>query len=119
MSIWSKRLNSTLAAFGLALASTAFAQPMIVREGEGQHRRDCDKMELKPFPADAWSKLSEWTNGPALTPGAASGKVVLIVTWADWYQPSVRALGLAKRLSEKYAKDGLIVVAAHDAQGWK
>jgi thiol-disulfide isomerase/thioredoxin len=119
MSIWSKRLNSTLAALGLALASSALAQPMIVREGEGQHRQKCDQMELKPFPAEAWSKLSEWTNGAALTPGAMSGKVVLIVTWADWYQPSVRALNLAKRLSEKFAKDGLIVVAAHDAQGWK
>ena len=49
MSIWSKRLNITLAALGLAIASAAFAQePVVVREGEGQHRRDCDKLELKP-----------------------------------------------------------------------
>jgi len=120
MSIWSKRLNLTLAALGLAIASTVFAQePMVLREGEGEHRSKCDKMELKPFDATAWSKLSEWTNGPALAPADYNGKVVLIVTWADWYQPSLRALNLAKRMAEKYSKDGLVVVAAHDSQGWK
>jgi hypothetical protein len=120
MSNVSMRLRLTLAAIGLALASAAFAQePVVIREGSGEHRRDCDKKELKPFDATAWSKLSEWTNGPALTPGDYNGKVVLIVTWKDWYEPSVRALKLAKRLADARGKDGLVVVGAHDPQGWK
>jgi thiol-disulfide isomerase/thioredoxin len=120
MSIWSKRLNLTLAALGVALASTVMAQqPMVVREGEGARRKYCDGLELKPFDVTNWSKLSEWTNGGAITPADVSGKVVLIVTWADWYEPSVRALKLAKRLADAHGKDGLVVVAAHDAQGWK
>src|SRR3954470_18617576 len=82
---------SVVALIGLSAiagATPAFAQPDIIREGEGARRRELDKMELKPFPAEAWSKLSDWTNGPALTPGVTSGKVVLIVTWADWYPAS-------------------------------
>jgi thiol-disulfide isomerase/thioredoxin len=110
----------TLAALGLMIATTVFAQePIVVRKGEGGSRKLCDAKELKPFPAENWAKLSDWTNGPALTPGDYNGKVVLVVTWSDWYQPSVRVLNSAKKLAEKYAKDGLVVVAAHPAQGWK
>jgi thiol-disulfide isomerase/thioredoxin len=120
MSIWSKRLNIILAVLGMTIATSVFAQePQVIRKGEGQFRKNCDKLELKPFDTTNWAKLSEWTNGPALTPGDYNGKVVLIVSWADWYPPSVRAMNAAKRLAEKHAKDGLVVVAAHNAQGWK
>lgn len=120
MSNVSIRVKLTLTILGLAFASTALAQePAVIRKGQGEHRRQCDLKELKPFDATAWSKLSEWTNGPALKPADYNGKVVLIVTWSDWYPPAVRALSLAKRLAEKYGKDGLVVVAAHDKQGWK
>jgi thiol-disulfide isomerase/thioredoxin len=119
MSIWSKRLSVVLAALGLAIASAAFAQePAVSRKGEGSLRKFWDSLELKPFDAANWSKLSDWTNGPALTPGDYNGKVVVVVTWSDWYPTSVRAVNLAKRLAEKHAKDGLTVVAIHAQQEW-
>jgi hypothetical protein len=106
---------AVLAAGLLSLAATpARAEPDIAREGEGGRRRELDSMELKPFKAD-WSTLKDWTNGES---PSIAGKPVLIVTWADWYAASGRAVNLAKRLAEKHADDGLIVVAAHDAQGW-
>lgn len=90
----------------------------IVREGEGPRRTQLDQMELSPFPADAWGKLSDWKNGEAPTEASTKGKVVLICTYSDWYAPAKRGFALAKRLAETYAKDGLVVVAAHHQQGW-
>lgn len=89
------------------------------REGEGNRRAALDKMELKPFPAGAWSKLADWTNGAMPAPSDLNGKVVLICLWADWYAPSKRAMAQAVRLSEKFGKDGLVVIAPHNPQGWK
>lgn len=116
---------STLVLAGLA-ASTAWAQPKkdeqvillnpeIVREGEGAKRTELTKMELKTFPADAWAKLADWQSGSA---SSLKGKAVLVVTYASWYRPSIKAFDMAKELSEKYAKQGLVVVAVHDKDGW-
>lgn len=103
----------------LALTGTSLAQSFQpIREGDGQRRADLNKMELKPFPADAWTKLSDWKNTGALTAAETSGKVVLILTWADYVPTSQKAFDLAKRLAESKAKEGLVVVCAHSPKGW-
>lgn len=107
-------LASLLALTGIAAAQNA--EP--IREGDGQRRTDLNRMELKPFPAEAWGKLSDWKNGPAISPSDYKGKVVLIFTWSDYVPTSQKALDLAKRLAEQKGKDGLVVVGAHGSQGW-
>ncbi len=113
------QLTRVLAAASiLAVAGHALAQNSVVREGTGDRRTQLDKMELKPFPVDAFSKLSDWKNGRELSKGDIDGNVVLILTYADWYPQAKRAFSLAKKLSEQHAGKGLIVVAAHHAEGW-
>jgi thiol-disulfide isomerase/thioredoxin len=120
-------LKLLTAAAVLSLAGVAGAQTMDlyglkilnpVRESSAARLDELTRRELKPFPAEAWSTLADWTNGAAISKSATDGKVVLIVTWADWYAPSVRGLNLARRMAEKYGKDGLVVVAVHADQGW-
>jgi hypothetical protein len=101
-----------------AQASAQGADP-VRRETSGARATELLKMELKPFDAALWGKLSEWKNGAAISSADTQGKVVLVCTWADWAQPSVRALNLAVKLAEKHGKDGLILVAVHDKEGWK
>lgn len=101
-----------------ALAADTLEAPQITREGEGPRRTALNQRERKPFPADAWTKLSDWTNGPALTPTTAEGKVVLVVTWTDYLPTARRAVAAATRLADRHAKDGLIVVMVHDAKEW-
>lgn len=103
---------SVLAATPLALGD------VVNREGSGARRDALNAMELKPFPAELWSKLSDWTGKP-IASADTSGQVVIVMTWSGWYQPAVRALGLAKRLANDHAKDGLVVVAVHNPEGWK
>lgn len=118
----------TIVAAGLA--APAFGQPgkkpdspvvnpEITRRGEGTRRSELNKLELKPFQAELWSKLSEWQNGPALSSADMKGKVVLVVTYASWNKNSVKTLDAAKKLADAYAKKDLIVVAVHDKDGWK
>jgi hypothetical protein len=103
----------------LALSGGVHAQSFQpIREGDGPRRADLNRMELKPFPAEAWGKLSDWKNTSALTSAEIGGKVVLILTWADYVPTSQKALDLAKRLAEAKAKDGLVVVCAHAPKGW-
>lgn len=74
----------------------------VIREGSGPQRAALDKMELQPFPSDAWSKLSNWTNGDAITPARIDGKPVLIFTWAAWHPSARRAVQLAQKMADKY-----------------
>lgn len=104
-----------LAALGL-LAPALTAD--IIKEGSGPQRTALDKMELQPFPSDAWSKLSSWTNGDALSQAKIEGKPVLIFTWASWHPSARRALQLAQKMSDKYGPQGLIVLGVHNPQGW-
>jgi hypothetical protein len=116
MTTWLKR------SFAAALLFTALAAPVsaqtVVNEGEGQRRRDLDALELKPFPVKLFDGLKDWTPAGPPTPGSMDGKVVLICCWSDWYPAASRAIGISKRLAEKYGKDGLIVVGVHGQQGW-
>lgn len=107
---------------GLLLSAAGAAgqvrEPEILREGEGAHRSALNQSELKKFDAGAWAKLSDWTNGAALTAGATTGKPVLIVTWADYVPTAKRGLQLARRMAEKFGPQGLIVVGVHTKQEW-
>lgn len=103
----------------LALGSTVFAQTTpVLREGEGTRRTELNAMELRPFPVDLFTKLSDWKNGTAITEADIAGKPVLIFTWNEWYAPAKRAMAGAQKLSEKYSKDGLIVIGVHNPEGW-
>src|SRR5690606_34092120 len=104
-----------LAAATLALAGTALAQN-VVREGAGTRRQQLDDMELKPFPAEAWGHLSQWTGEP-VQPGA--GEPALIVTFASWYAPSMTGVSIAQRMPERDAEQGLKAVAGHDSRGYE
>jgi thiol-disulfide isomerase/thioredoxin len=100
----------------IAAVTAAGVQADVIRKGEGSRRQQLDKMELKQFPADGWKGLT-WS-GTAPTAGDLAGKPVLVVMWADWREVSVKGLKLATRMGEKYAKDGLVVVAVHNATGF-
>lgn len=104
-----------------ALAVDPVYQPEVARAGVGEVREALNKMELKPFDAALWSKLTDWTGGSALSKSSTEGKVVLVAFWAEWRGGEARNKPLLEKLSalaEKHAKDGLTVVAVHDAQGW-
>jgi len=99
----------------LAFAAPALAQP--VRDGSGEQRASLDKMELKPFTHDVWSKLSDWQNGE-LAEGLTKDKVVLILAYNDFSPAPRKAMALAKKLAAAHGAQGLIVVAAHGERGW-
>lgn len=113
---------------GSALTHTANAQERlkgeapglksIVREGEGARRKSLDASELKPFSFDALSKLSEWSSGKALTGQDLAGKIVVLCTWSDYLPASKRATLSAKRMADKFAKDGVVFIIAHDKEEW-
>jgi len=115
---------------GLSFAMTAAAQssrPLkieqdgkdVIREGSGTRRDALDKMELKAFPSDAWSKLTDWTNGEAPSSSSLQGKVVLICTYKDWHPVSKNALRAARRLAEQKGSEGLVVIGVHDPEDWE
>jgi len=111
----------TFVVAGLTLAFAAGAacgQSDIAREGSGNHRTACDKLELTAVPATFWSSLTGWTNGEALTAENTKDKVVLIGTWSSFYRTSHTALSPMQTLADKYGKNGLIVVGIHHDNGW-
>ncbi|HYE63714.1 MAG TPA: hypothetical protein VD997_17110 [Phycisphaerales bacterium] len=116
MPSWFKR-SAAAALFAALCATPALAQPTILREGEGAHRRTLDALELKPFSIGSLDALTDWTNGSAPTSGALDGKVVLILFWNDWYPQAAKSINVAKRMAEKH-KGELIVIAAHHKDGW-
>jgi thiol-disulfide isomerase/thioredoxin len=110
-------LRSVLALTAAAgLASAAMGADDIKREGEGARRQALNAMELKPFDMSLTSKITEWNTAP--TGGDLSGKVVVFCMWADWYAPCKRVMVQCQKLAEKYGKDGLVVIAVHNAKGW-
>jgi hypothetical protein len=105
----------------VTLAAAPFSTTLsadVIRESTGQRRADLDKMELAPFPAEAWGKLTAWANGDALTPASTADKPILIVSWSSWHPASVKGLSLAQRMADKFGPQGLIVLGVHGAQGW-
>ncbi|MEZ6234765.1 MAG: TlpA disulfide reductase family protein [Phycisphaerales bacterium] len=107
----------------VGLAAPAMAQmeldDQIVREGLGERRVDLTRLELTQFDPAWWELLSDWRIGEeAPTPDTLDGQVVLVVTFAGWYPPSVRPLAMAQRLYETYGEDGLVVIGVHDPEGF-
>ncbi len=105
--------------FAAALIAASPLCADIVRTSTGQRRVDLDKMELQPFPAEAWSKLTAWSNGAALTEQSIQNKPVLIMTWASWHPASLKSLALAQKMSDTFGPQGLIVVGVHNKTGWE
>jgi len=89
------------------------------RKGAGENRTKLTAMERTPFDWTLLTKLSDWKNGAAPSAASLDGKVVLVVTYSDWYRPAARALAIARRAVEAHGKDGLVVIAAHNPEGWK
>jgi peroxiredoxin len=102
---------------GLTLAAPSMAQPQITRDSTGARRAQLEAMELKEFPADAWSKLTAWSGEP-LTAADLQGKPVLIFAFAAFQPASQRASAVAQQMVERYGKDGLVVVGVHAPGGW-
>lgn len=90
----------------------------VVREGEGARRTALNNAERKPFDSGAWSKLSDWKNGPAISASAVAGKPILIVVWSDFLPASKRAVATGKKLAEQHAAKGLVVVCVHNQHEW-
>lgn len=90
----------------------------VIREGEGARRADLNARELRPFDAGAWTSLTDWKNGAALSAASTAGKPVLILTWTDYIPASKRAFALAQKLAEAKHAQGLIVVCVHGKDEW-
>lgn len=117
---FARRISKSAAlvvAMGLALPVLAEFDPL--RKSVGDVATKLNAMERKPFDWTLVSSLSDWTNGAAPTAQSTDGKVVLFVTYSDWYRPAARAFAIATKAAETYGKDGLVVVAVHNAEGWK
>src|SRR5688572_353929 len=115
-------LMSLILVAGLAasLAAPCLAQPEplvdpeIIREGVDDRRDELDDMELTMFPAENWELVTDWRLADAPTPETFDGKVVLIMTFAGWYPPSMRSLVVINRIAQDRAEEGLVVLGVHD-----
>lgn len=116
--------NMTTLIAMIAGLTTVLAEPAddwrFAREGEGEHRATLDAAELKPFDAALLSKLSDWKNGSALTPGSLNDKIVAIVFWDNDEPASVRTVvPTLKRLDLTYGGKGLVTLAVHGPDHWE
>lgn len=115
------RVSCAMVAF--ALTGTASAQlegdDAIVREGSGPRRDALNQLELTPFPLEHWGLISDWRIADAPTLEDMDGKVVLVMTFASWYPPSMRPLAIVNRLHRDHAEEGLVIIGLHDDEAWE
>ncbi len=112
-------LTATMAAHGQIGSSVSGAvDDGIAREAIGARADRLKAMELEPFDAELWGKLTEWSGEP-VTAASTDGKVVLIGTWASWNPTSTRSLAALDRLAKQHADDGLVVLGLHHPTGWE
>lgn len=62
---------------------------------------------------DALSLSPQWLNGPALTPKALTGKVVLVAFWTYSCINSLRVLPYLRAWHARYRDRGLVIVGVH------
>lgn len=105
------------AVLALGAFGTVHAQD-VRNEGTGERRNQLDSMIYKPAPIDKVLAQGDWIGAK---PSAAdlSGKVVMLVTWAEWYRPSHSAAMLAQRLLDQHGSEGFVVIGVHDGEGWE
>lgn len=60
-------------------------------------------------------QIGEWAKGEPVTLAELEGKVVLLDFWGVWCGPCREAMPKLIELHEKYARDGLVIIAIHDA----
>lgn len=115
------RIMSLVAAAGVACPALAQLEgdDEILREGTSERRELLDEMELTPFALENWELVSDWRLADAPTVESMDGKVILIMTFAGWYPPSLRSLGVMNRLAQDHAEDGLVVLGVHDMEAWE
>ena len=60
-------------------------------------------------------RVAEWVRGEPVALAELKGKVVLLDFWGLWCSPCRRAFPQLAELHRKYARDGLVIIAIHDA----
>lgn len=60
-------------------------------------------------------QVGEWVRGQPVTLAELKGKVVLLDFWGLWCGPCRRAMPSLVDLHKQYARDGLVIIAMHDA----
>jgi hypothetical protein len=98
---------------GLPASAAAPDEPALKYRGAGSSRVALDAMQLKPFDQSLWANLSNWT-GKEPKSEDLTGKVVLVVTWANWYKISHGAMKAAQSMSDQYGAKGLVVIGVHN-----
>lgn len=112
-----QKLSCAVAVLAAGLVGAAGAQD-VRNEGTGERRVALDKMVYAPAPIQTLLGGTEWI-GQAPTAADLSGKVLMVVTWAEWYKPSHAGAMLAQRLLAQHGPSGLVVVGVHDKDGWE
>lgn len=64
-------------------------------------------------------QVADWVTGEPVTLAELKGKVVLIYFWSVFYGECHRVWPGLVELHEKYADDGLVIIAVHDASQMK
>ena len=65
-------------------------------------------------PAPEFRKIKEWKNGAAVRLSDLKGKVVVLDFWGFWCGPCVHAMPELMELHDRFADQGLVIVAVHD-----
>lgn len=113
-----RQKHAWVAVAGALVQVGAAAAQDVRNEGAGDRRAALDAMVFKPAPIEQVLAQGEWI-GSAPTAADLSGKVVLVLTWSEWYKPSHAAAMLGQRLHDKHVSDGLVVIGVHDKEGWE
>lgn len=93
-------------------AGTAMGQSNIAREGSGSYRTKLDAMENQPFDTALLDKLT-FPSGSPLTAADIDGKVLVVYTFATWFDTSTRPVGMLNALAERHAGD-VVILGVHD-----
>lgn len=92
----------------LAFAASLPAQDDFAR------KRALPALEGRPAPA---LRVHGWRNRERFDLDALDGKVVLLDFWGTWCLPCRKAVPRLKKLQERYADQGLVVIGVHTARG--